>query len=135
MDESLFGWLGSGGGTSSPASALASGGSAGGLNLSSIGTTNNNAIGTGLGFNVGTGQLLLGGLSTLGNLWTAWNATELAKKQFDFQKKMSLANYTNQTTTYNTNLEDRARARYNMENKSQGEADAYVAGHKLNTTL
>lgn len=86
---------------------------------------------SGLGLNIGTGQLALGGLGALGNLWTAWNATELAKKQFDFQKKLGTANYYNQMQTYNTNLEDRAYARYAMENKSPAEADAYISSHRL----
>lgn len=90
---------------------------------------------SGLGFNVGTGQLLLGGLGTLGSLWTAWNATDLAKKQFDFQKKMSTANYMNQMQTYNTNLEDKIRARYAMENKAPDQASAYITSHQLRPAI
>jgi hypothetical protein len=86
---------------------------------------------TGLGVNIGTGQLLLGGLGTLGNLWTAWNASDLAKKQFNFQKDLSTANYANQASAYNTHLEDRAYARYAQENKSPGEAAAYIGAHQV----
>ncbi len=42
---------------------------------------------TGLDWNLGTGQLALGGLSAIGNLWTGWNAAKLARDQFDFTKR------------------------------------------------
>lgn len=90
---------------------------------------------TGLGANIGTAQLALGGLSTLGNLWTAWNATDLAKKQFKFQSQLASDNYTNQSQAYNTNLTDRESARGAMENLSPGQVAAYNNANSLKTTM
>lgn len=90
---------------------------------------------TSLGLNVGTGQLALGGLSTLGNLWTAWNATQLAQKSFDFNKKLSSDNYTNQADAYNTNLGNIGRSRAVAENQSAATAQAYQDNNKLKTTV
>lgn len=104
------------------------GGAAGGL-------AGNNAFGAGLGMNVGTGQLALGGLSTLGNLWTAWNATDLANKQFKFNSQLASDNYTNQAQAYNTNLTDRESARGAMENLSPGQVAAYNNANSLKTTM
>lgn len=81
------------------------------------------------------GQLGLQGLGTLGNLWNSWQAQKLAKKQFNFQKDFSMANYANQVSSYNTQLEDRARARGVMEGRPESYADEYVAEHRLSDTV
>ena len=86
---------------------------------------------TGLGFNIGTGQLALGGLQTLGNLWTAWNATNLANKQFDFQKDVTNTNLNNSIKSYNTNLEDKINSRFFTEGKSMAAALDFINAHKL----
>ena len=98
-------------------------------------TGGNNAFGTGIGMNVGTGQLALGGLSTLGNLWTAWNATQLANKQFKFNSQLASDNYTNQAQAYNTNLTDRESARGAMENLSPGQVAAYKNANTVKTVM
>ena len=85
----------------------------------------------GLGWNIGTGQLALSGLGALGNLWSAWNANNLANRTFNFQRNMAERNLTNQTQSYNTQLEDRARARAHTEGQSAAERDAYVARNRL----
>lgn len=103
-------------------------------NPNALGGANNNAA-TPIGMNVGTGQLGVGGLSALGNLWTAWNATELAKKSFDFNKQLSSDNYTNQSQAYNTNLQNIATSRGAMENQSQGQVQNYIAGNSVKTTV
>lgn len=66
---------------------------------------------TGLGANMGTAQLALGGLNTLGNLWGAFQAQNLARKQFDFTKETTNANLNNQIKSYNTALNDRIESR------------------------
>lgn len=86
---------------------------------------------TGLGWNLGTGQLALAGLGTIGNLWTAFGAQNLARKQFDFTRGVTETNLANQIKSYNTALADRARARAATENRPQAEADAYVAANRL----
>lgn len=86
---------------------------------------------TPLGWNVGTGQLAISGLSTLGQLWTAWNSVDLAKKNYNLTKATSQANLNNQVSSYNTNLEDKINSRYFTEGKTQAAADAYYNSHKL----
>ena len=87
--------------------------------------------GTGLGFNLGTGQLVLGSIGTLGNLWAAFQAQNLAKEQFEFQKGVTNTNLANQIQSYNTSLIDRINARSFMQGDSQETTDAYIAAHSL----
>lgn len=87
--------------------------------------------GAGLGFNIGTGQLVLGGLSALGNLWGAQKQFKLAEDQFDFTKKIATTNLNNQVKSYNTALEDRIRSRAAMEGSSSAEAEAYLNKNRL----
>lgn len=86
---------------------------------------------TGLGWNVGTAQLALGGLQTIGNLWQAWEANKLAKETFKFQKDFANTNLTNQIQSYNTALEDRSFARAHTEGRSTADAQAYIDQHSL----
>ena len=90
-----------------------------------------NGAGTGIGFNIGTGQLALGGLSALTNLWGANKQMKLAEDQFDFTKKIATANLNNQVKSYNTALEDRIRSRAAMEGSSSAEAEAYLNKNRL----
>jgi hypothetical protein len=122
MGFTLPSWLGGPSTQNSPATALTPGAGAGGTN----------GLGAGFGMNVGTGQLALGGLQTLGNLWSAWNANKLAGQEFNFQKGLATTNLNNSVQSYNTNLEGQANARYYQENNPGGAA-AYVDSHKLNT--
>lgn len=87
--------------------------------------------GTGLGFNMDTLQLGLGGLSAIGNFWNAYQANSLAKKQFAFSKQMAETNLANQIKSYNTALEDRGRARAAAEAQSPEEAQAYIDKNRL----
>lgn len=87
--------------------------------------------GTGLGFNLGTGQLVLGAIGTLGNLWSAFQAQKLAKEQFDFQKGVTNTNLANQIQSYNTSLVDRINARSFMQGDSQETTNAYIAANSL----
>lgn len=90
-----------------------------------------NGAGTGLGFNIGTGQLALGGLSALTNIWGANKQMKLAEDQFDFTKKIATTNLNNQVKSYNTALEDRIRSRAAVEGSSSAEAEAYLNKNRL----
>lgn len=89
------------------------------------------AWGQGLGMNIGTGQLAVGGLTSLGNLWTGIQASSLAKDQLNFAKSIGNANLNNQMKTLNTRIEDRARARGVAEGQSQSQVDDYIARNSL----
>lgn len=83
------------------------------------------------GFTLGTvGDIskIIGGFGTL---WSGIQANKLAKDAFNFQKEAFQTNLANQISSYNTSLEDRIRARYAQNNRTQAEADAYIADHRL----
>lgn len=88
-------------------------------------------FGTGLGMNIGTGQLALGGLSALGNLWSAFQANSLGKKSLDAQTTFANANLKNQIQSYNTSLTDRATARGATENQTPAQVQQYIATNSL----
>jgi hypothetical protein len=85
----------------------------------------------GLDWNLGTAQLGMQGLATLGNLWSAWQSNQLARDAFGFQKRMGEANLANSIASYNTQLEDRARARAATEGQDPATARAYVERNRL----
>ncbi|QWY83522.1 putative structural protein [Rhizobium phage RHph_X2_28B] len=76
-------------------------------------------------------KLIGGGLSTIGNLWNAFQAQKLAREQFNFQKNFANKNLANQIQSYNTALEDRARSRGFTEGQSQEQIDSYVDKNRL----
>ena len=84
-----------------------------------------------LGWNAPTLQMGMQGLSTIGNIWGAWQANKLAKDQLNFTKKIATANLNNQIASYNTALEDRARSRAAVEGQSSAEAQAYIDKNRL----
>ena len=89
-----------------------------------------------LGFNMPTAQLAMSGLNTIGNLWGAFQAAKMAKKQFRFQKDFANRNLENQTKTYNTAMGDRVGSRQAMYAGSQNamsaaQAQAYLDANKL----
>lgn len=86
---------------------------------------------TPFGMNVGTGQLALSGLGAIGNAYSAWNASNLAKKQFDFTSGLARTNLANQVKSYNTALSDKARSRGAAEGQSQAQVDQYVASNRM----
>ena len=81
-------------------------------------------------FNTGNAQLVLGGIQTIGSLWNSFQQQKMAKKTFKFNQDVYRTNLKNQTSTYNTALEDRIRARYATEGRSD-QADAYIDKNKL----
>lgn len=92
------------------------------------------APGMGLGFNLGTANLVLGGIGTIGNLWMAYQAQKLAKEQFAFQKDITNANFANQLQSYNTTLTDKINSRTAQEGGDTADAQAYVDNNKLEDT-
>lgn len=120
-------------------------GSSGGVDLSGAANAANAAVPnvnvpqTGVGqffrngdgsFNTGNLQLALGGIQTLGALWNSYQQNKLAKESLSLQRDAFETNLANQTQTYNTSLEDRIRARYATEGRSE-QADSYIAEHSL----
>ena len=84
-------------------------------------------------FNIPTGKLVLGGLESFGKLWTGFQGAKLAKKSFEHTRDITNANLNNQISSYNTALEDRARARYVGEGRGEGSAAEreYVERNRL----
>lgn len=95
-------------------------------------TPSTTQAGTGLGMNVGTGQLALGGLSALASLWGSSTQNKLAKDQFNFQKDFATTNLANQTKSYNTALEDRLTTRGAVEGRSAQYTADEIARRRLN---
>lgn len=101
--------------------------------LSSYGKSPGGFDDLGLGFNIPTGKLLFNGLGTLGRLWTGSQGAKLAKKSFEHTRDITNANLNNQISSYNTALEDRARARFVGEGRGENSAQEreYVARNRL----
>ena len=95
-----------------------------------VGGINNN-LSTPLGMNIGTGQLVLGGVGTIGNLWAGWQAQKLAKEQFNYQKGITDTNLANQIQSYNTALSDRMNSRGFVQGDSQSTIDQYIEENSL----
>lgn len=93
------------------------------------------ASGLGTGFKFGlngpTMQMGMQGLNTLGNLWGAFEAQKLAREQFDFTKNTTNTNLNNSIRSYNTALEDRARARGFTEGQSSDQIQGYINTNRL----
>jgi hypothetical protein len=87
--------------------------------------------GVGLGWNLGSAQLGVQGLASLGNLWSAWQSNQLATKAFNFQRGMAERNLANSISSYNTQLEDRARARGHTEGQDAATTAAYIERNRL----
>jgi hypothetical protein len=89
--------------------------------------------GTGLGFNTQTGQLALGGLSSLAGLFASQKALGLAEDQFDFTKKTTNTNLRNQAQSYNTALEDKINSRAAMEGRDSKYVQDYLTKNRLSS--
>ena len=76
-------------------------------------------------------KLLGGGISTIGNLWNAFQAQKLARDTFNFQKSFANKNLANQIASYNTALEDRARSRGVAEGQTQDQINDYISKNSL----
>ena len=86
---------------------------------------------TGIGMNIGTGQMALSGLSSLGSLYGSLQSNKLAKEQFKFTKDFANTNLNNQIKSYNTTLSDRIRSRSVMEGTDSAAAEAYLDKNRL----
>jgi len=95
------------------------------------GGINASVFGGGLGMNMDTAKLALSGIGTLGSLWGAFQAANLAKKQFNYTRDVTETNLANQLKTYNTGLTDRANNRQIVEGRSAAETQAYIDANKL----
>ena len=93
--------------------------------------TNLTTPGTGSFWGEGGGaSMALGGLQTLGSIWSSFQQMKLARKSLKFQKDAFKTNLANSTKVYNTALEDRIRARYATEGRSE-QADAKIEENRL----
>lgn len=84
-----------------------------------------------LGLNFDTANLALSGLSTIGNLWAAFQAQKLAKEQFKYTKGVTDTNLNNQIKTYNTGLVDRANNRAIIEGRDAAYTKNYIDSNSL----
>ena len=75
------------------------------------------------GMNFNTMNNVMGGLSSLGQLWQSHQASKLAKDQWKTQKSVLNTNMMNQIQSYNNSLKDRLDSRAKMEGRDQSSAD------------
>lgn len=80
----------------------------------------------GLGANLDTARLGLGGLQALGGIWSAAQQNKLAKKAFNFQKGILDTNLANQIKAYNLGLDDKFRSRAVVEGRSPEQTAADI---------
>jgi hypothetical protein len=85
----------------------------------------------GLGKNLDTLKLGASGIQTLAGLWAAMQSMKMAKKQYAFTRATTNANLANQTQSYNTSIEDRARARGIAEGQTSAQVDDYISKNSL----
>ncbi len=71
------------------------------------------------------------GLGAIGGLWGSIQQNKIAKQQLALSREAFETNIRNSIQSYNTTLEDRIRARYAMEGRGSGEADAYLDENRL----
>lgn len=76
---------------------------------------------SGLGFNLGTLNMGVNALAAIGGLYNAFQSNKLAKDQFAFTKEVTNTNLNNQIKTFNTTMEDRARARARLDGREDTE--------------
>ena len=85
-----------------------------------------------IGFNLPTAWTALQGLSTVGNLWGAYQGNKMARKQLALSTDAYNTNLTNQIKSYNTQLEDKIRGRSAPSNAAgQAKASQYIDENKL----
>lgn len=100
-----------------------------GQSLSDLfGSNNTNSFGLD---DIGGVQGLSSIVNTLGGLFLGFGQANRAKDALNFQKNAYATNIKNQTQAYNTNLEDRIKARYATENKPVEQAQQYIDKNRL----
>lgn len=100
-------------------------------NSGSIPSMGTGAGSSGFGWNLGTANLGLSGIGTIGNLALGMKSLGLANKQFDFTKKTTETNLANQMKSYNTALEDRIRSRAAMQGNDEKYVQDYLAANRV----
>ena len=90
-------------------------------NNSVMGKPGVGGAGTDIDWNVETLGLGIKGLAAVGGLYNAYQSNKLAKEQFNFTKEVTNTNLNNQIKTFNTTLEDRARARARLDGREDTE--------------
>lgn len=93
--------------------------------------TADTGLGAGLGMNVGTGQLALGGLGALNSIFGGLQSGKLAKDQFKFTKDITNTNLNNSIKSYNTTLDDRINSRAAVQGESSSWAQDYLDKNRL----
>lgn len=78
----------------------------------------------------GGAQLALGAVQTIGNLWNSFQQNKMARKSLALQETAYNNNLADQRGSYNTALEDRIRARYATEGRSE-QANSYIEANRL----
>lgn len=81
----------------------------------------------GLGANLDTARLGLGGLQAVGGLWSAFQQNKLAKQAFNFQKGILDTNLANQIKSYNLGIDDKFRSRAVVEGTSADNTASNIA--------
>ena len=74
---------------------------------------------------------VMDGIGAIGGLWGSIQQNKIAKQQLTLSRDAFETNMRNSIQSYNTTLEDRIRARYAMEGRGSGEADAYLDANRL----
>lgn len=79
----------------------------------------------GLGKNIDTLKLGIGGLGTLAGLWNGFQQVKLARESFNHNKGIVDTNMANGIRGFNLALDDKVRSRGSYEGQSQAQQDAY----------
>lgn len=74
---------------------------------------------------------VLEGLGAIGNVWTGWEANNLARDELSFQQDSYKTNLANQISAFNMALEDRARTGAIQNGTSASDRDAYIDKYKM----
>ena len=81
----------------------------------------------GLGKNLDTLKVGIGGLMTVGDIWNASQQNKLARDSFNHQKGILDTNVANQIKSFNLSLDDKMRSRAIVEGMSDADRDAHIA--------
>lgn len=100
-----------------------------GVSVPQVGSGAN--LDSGLGMNIGTGNLALSGLQALNGLIQGNKALNLAQDQFKFTKNITNTNLNNQIKSYNTALSDRLTSRAVAQGMSDDDRDRLIAANSL----
>lgn len=79
----------------------------------------------GLGKNLDTLKLGIGGLGTLAGLWNGFQQVKLARDSFDHNRGIIDTNMANGIRSFNLALDDKVRSRGAYEGQSQAQQDAH----------